>query len=337
MKIIKSERGSISSYVVLSLTFFLVIVVGIYTTNNRRLQKQERDVKMIEASYNEYDANVVYDVSYTNSIIKILEAKINEVNNKNYIKEDYLLSSYNNLENAIKNAQNLIDYSEGTDKIEKLKAEGEDSNLQKAIDEAENNLLKSSVKTSDEFANVLKNCQNGDTIYIDGKFNISDELTLNKSVNIIGNTDSKVIFDNPNSVINISGSPSILIKNVDFETSGTKTQKWLIHAKENTNLTIEDSIFIAPEVAVLANDNSIVMINSGTFKAITKNDNHYWTLNEQNGTNAKIIVRGGTFYQFDPANGNTEDPPKSFVDEGYVSKQDGENYIVSLDTQDTKN
>ena len=86
MKIIKSERGSISSYVVLSLTFFLVIVVGIYTTNNRRLQKQERDVKMIEASYNEYDANVVYDVSYTNSIIKILEAKINEVNNKNYIR-----------------------------------------------------------------------------------------------------------------------------------------------------------------------------------------------------------------------------------------------------------
>lgn len=52
---------------------------------------------------------------------------------------------------------------------------------------------------------------------------------------------------------------------------------------------------------IYAEGNATIEINGGTFKCVTPQ----WTLNCKDGSNAKITVKGGTFYQFDPSNANT--------------------------------
>ena len=52
-----------------------------------------------------------------------------------------------------------------------------------------------------------------------------------------------------------------------------------------------------------------------------------------NGT-AKIVVSGGTFHKFDPANNVAEGANTNFVADGYKTLQDGDNYVVVADNID---
>ena len=58
-----------------------------------------------------------------------------------------------------------------------------------------------------------------------------------------------------------------------------------------------------------------------------------WTLNckdaDYKAGTANIIVKGGRFYKFDPANNNTEGPGTNYVAEGYQSIKDGDYYVVT--------
>ena len=79
---------------------------------------------------------------------------------------------------------------------------------------------------------------------------------------------------------------------------------------------------------IYASNGGQVIINGGTFVAA----NPEWTLNVKDsdykaGT-SKIVVKGGKFYQFDPANNKAEGPNTSFVADGYKSVLEGEYYVV---------
>lgn len=78
-----------------------------------------------------------------------------------------------------------------------------------------------------------------------------------------------------------------------------------------------------------------VTINGGTFKANKKqagvegNNNEYSTLNLKDNTGSTIIVYGGTFYNFNPADNFSEGPGTNFVATGYNVVQSGEWYTVT--------
>lgn len=77
-----------------------------------------------------------------------------------------------------------------------------------------------------------------------------------------------------------------------------------------------------PQMDMIYASGGTITINSGNFVSGTP----AWTLNcndtsYKNGT-AKIIVTGGTFVGFDPANNKAEGKNTSFVAEGYVSNMD---------------
>ena len=79
---------------------------------------------------------------------------------------------------------------------------------------------------------------------------------------------------------------------------------------------------------IYASNNGCIEINGGTFEAAKPE----WTLNVKDadykaGT-AKIIVKGGYFKGFDPANCSSEGQHTNFVAEGYKSVQEGEYYVV---------
>lgn len=71
-----------------------------------------------------------------------------------------------------------------------------------------------------------------------------------------------------------------------------------------------------------------IEINGGTFIAAKPE----WTLNckdaDYKAGTANIIVKGGRFYKFDPANNTTEGAGTSYVAEGYQSVQEGDYYVV---------
>ena len=74
---------------------------------------------------------------------------------------------------------------------------------------------------------------------------------------------------------------------------------------------------------IYADDGATIEINGGTFKAKTPQ----WTLNCQDGSSSKIIVKGGTFYKFDPSNAQTGEG-EIVVPDGYKVVQNGDWYTV---------
>lgn len=77
---------------------------------------------------------------------------------------------------------------------------------------------------------------------------------------------------------------------------------------------------------IFADDNAVIEINGGKFKCATPK----WTLNCRDESNAKIIVKGGRFYQFDPSNAETGDGEIE-VPKGYHVEKSGEWFVVYSD------
>lgn len=74
---------------------------------------------------------------------------------------------------------------------------------------------------------------------------------------------------------------------------------------------------------IYADDNAVIEINGGKFKCKTPK----WTLNCKDGSNAKIIVKGGRFYRFDPSNAETGDGEIE-VPNGYHVEKSGNDWFV---------
>ena len=79
---------------------------------------------------------------------------------------------------------------------------------------------------------------------------------------------------------------------------------------------------------IYASGNSLIEINGGVFEAATPQ----WTLNvkdvDYKAGKANIIVKGGSFKNFDPANNNAEGANTNFVALGYQSVKEGDYYVV---------
>ena len=67
-----------------------------------------------------------------------------------------------------------------------------------------------------------------------------------------------------------------------------------------------------------------VEINGGTFKCQTPK----WTLNSNDIQKGTIVVKGGTFYQFNPSDCTTEGAATNFCADGYAAELNNEGYYV---------
>ena len=63
---IKQEKGSITLYVVLSMAFFLFLILGIYFNTNNKIQKQEKEIEKIQQEYKRNNIEEVYEKAHTN-------------------------------------------------------------------------------------------------------------------------------------------------------------------------------------------------------------------------------------------------------------------------------
>lgn len=64
---IKQEKGAITSYVLLSMLFFLVVISGIYFNTNNKMQKQEKEINKIQQEYQKNNPEEMYAQAQNNS------------------------------------------------------------------------------------------------------------------------------------------------------------------------------------------------------------------------------------------------------------------------------
>ena len=84
--------------------------------------------------------------------------------------------------------------------------------------------------------------------------------------------------------------------------------------------------------AEAANYKSTITINGGTFEAKAQEYDQYWVLNVQDqfyAAGSDIVVKGGSYKNFNPANNKSEGANTNFVAPGYYSTKIGDYYVVA--------
>ncbi len=57
---LKKENGSITLFVLVSMLFFIIVLMGIFVNTNNKIQKQEKEIQQIQKSYQKEDINSLY-------------------------------------------------------------------------------------------------------------------------------------------------------------------------------------------------------------------------------------------------------------------------------------
>ena len=171
--------------------------------------------------------------------------------------------------------------------------------------------------SSDAFKDSL---EKGGTLKVSDSFVWNDQvwMTDSKSELILG--EDSVLTVEGDGIIDLSGNAELVIdgKGKLNQTFDSKLG-YLVRAAGNSKVTIKDGHFTAGLTAVQAGENAVVEIYGGYFEALATFEGKTWILNliDKDKFNAKIIVYGGTFVNYDPSNSETEDPAMNFVAEGY--------------------
>ena len=102
-----------------------------------------------------------------------------------------------------------------------------------------------------------------------------------------------------------------------------------VYAGGNAKVTLNDGYYQGMVSCVYAQSTAVVNVNGGTYSVGEEDSyNNVYTLNLKDNTDAKIIVKGGKFYNFNPAASESEPEITNFVAKGYKSVQNGDWFEV---------
>lgn len=68
MKKINSEKGSITLYVLISMLFFVIVLMGLFVNSNYKMQQQERSIEKIQKGYEKTNIDDLYNESINNNV-----------------------------------------------------------------------------------------------------------------------------------------------------------------------------------------------------------------------------------------------------------------------------
>lgn len=184
------------------------------------------------------------------------------------------------------------------------------------------------------------NCaDNGDVITLQEDVNMgsgdNDHLTVNAENVTIDLGGKALIANGSNGAIKVEGGVTTLDGAGTVQgTLGSDKYSMAVWA-ENGKVVINDGIYknqtddsARGTDLIYASGTGCIEINGGVFEAAKPE----WTLNckdaDYKAGTAKIIVKGGSFKGFDPANNNAEGTGTNFVADGYKSVKEGDYYVV---------
>lgn len=168
---------------------------------------------------------------------------------------------------------------------------------------------------------LLVAAENGGSISLEEDMTLSQDITVaaGKTLTLDLNGND-IVFDNDelytgfyvdgDMVINGTGS-------ISYKDGG------ILIVNEGGSLVINDGVFTS-DVNCIQNYGGSVVINGGYFSVSQMVDGYWYLLNQLDSNPGTIVVKGGTFVNYDPATG---DPGRggNFVADGYYSKLVSEN------------
>lgn len=183
-------------------------------------------------------------------------------------------------------------------------------------------------------ADALAHADNGEVIALQDNLQAAAGLKItNKNItldlnnhNLIGNGSDGAVFVE-------GGNVTLTGEGLVHGTLGADKYSMSVWAKDS-HVVINDGLFTNETDGsergtdlIYASGNSLIEINGGVFEAATPQ----WTLNVKDADHtlgkANIVVKGGSFKNFDPANCNTG-AETNFVALGYQSVKEGDYFVV---------
>ena len=181
--------------------------------------------------------------------------------------------------------------------------------------------------------------ENGDVVTLQDNVNMgsddNDHLVVNTENVTIDLGGQTLTANGSNGAVKVEGGMTVLngagTVNGTLGSDGYSMAVWC----DNGTVVINDGIYqnatdgsARGTDLIYASANGCIEINGGVFEAAKPE----WTLNVKDadykaGT-AKIIVKGGKFKGFNPADNSAEGAHTNFVAEGYKSVLEGEYYVV---------
>lgn len=178
-----------------------------------------------------------------------------------------------------------------------------------------------------ETISILKNIDDAsDFMKIDGKKNVTIDLN---GYTVKGSGYDGVINAVNGATVTIDGrdANSAIIANEDRGYAmavwayGQGTKVTINGGSYTQNITGTDNQYDM----IYASDKATIEILNGYFKSATPR----WTLNLKDNDGATMLVKGGSFVDYDPSNSQSENPPADFVADGYKVSENNGVYTVS--------
>lgn len=166
------------------------------------------------------------------------------------------------------------------------------------------------------------------------------EVTRNLTINLNGKTLS---YNGDNRMFKIVDGATLTINGNDIETSSVvvesdnlneaTTAAYIATAYAESKIVINGGTHTTNGCTTYHTNGGTVEINSGSFAATEEGYTpagkygHKYTLNIQ-GTDGNIIVRGGSFYKYDPSHSEGENPAANFLESELTAVPEGDWYVV---------
>lgn len=153
-----------------------------------------------------------------------------------------------------------------------------------------------------------------------------NENTLTYGADLTGGT-AGLIDMHGTAELTVTGN-GVFTFNDDYMAEESKSVGYTFRLDDNTHLTIQNGTFHCGLTCIQLGNSASADIFDGTFSAEVDWNGEFWILNRIDKSDTTFRVYGGTFSNYDPSNSKTESPTDNFCADGYVSVQDGENYVV---------
>ena len=168
-------------------------------------------------------------------------------------------------------------------------------------------------------------------IDLESKITIESKVTINlngktlTAVNDIAGDGIFMVIENGELTIEGDGVVNSATQSNDYSMAiwARNGGKVIINGGTFTNVGAKDF----EDNGTVANNNELIyasvdgeiIINGGVFVGNTENETYgaRFTLNKKDGSNGSIIVKGGTFKEYNPSASLSENPVANFVAEGY--------------------
>lgn len=188
-----------------------------------------------------------------------------------------------------------------------------------------------------DLAKAIEEANDGDTIILPTDVHIAEELSTNKTITIDLNghnitSDKNVLYtrsDNANVTIvgegNVRGGEGASYICI-------RASKGIININGGTYSVGADETG-GGNSCIYASGSGAIYINGGEFSTDAPWDDKYYVLNKKDKSDSTLIVTGGKFHNFNPADNASEGAGTNFVAEGYEvvrTNIDENNYVTEV-------